>query len=280
MAIIRKRYFGGAVILGAAVVILCLSILSSIADTKTGVERHAEPSACIPVDPIRVRMGGIEYQIPAFLQPSFLTALRYPKIPRRSIPSPNGGPPTSIYCQSTSEAAAEVETIRFERDGLAALAARNPDNFGLIIGPDKINSVIYVSISAENPQFVVPDAPLGSRWMSGVPLADGLFRRREGEDKRFYSVSSDTPLLYGRRIAAFCRKTIPDRTYALGDICTIHGHSLLGYSITVMVTLGTHPVETWPSLLVQIEAIPGVIGMAPAGKPTPDGPRGDQPHKR
>jgi hypothetical protein len=184
---------------------------------------------CVVADEVRVLIDGTGYRIPAALQPFYS--------PSDAIKTRDYFPEglrTKQYCQPAEAAPPAVRSFAFRGSELSAWAAKNP-RFSRLGGIDPLE------INAG------PAAP--SRILVGGEITrDGLFRRLDHQG--WYELLSMRPLLFGAPIFANCSLA---GTQKPSERCRISGRMPMGSLIYIDVLDTTHPRETWPEMLAEVE---------------------------
>lgn len=191
----------------------------------------AAAAPCTSADPVRFLLNGIEYRVPAALQPFYS--------PEHALTTedyfPKGGSRTRRYCQSSRDAPAVVDGISFPDKPLRAWAREDASRAELAgIFPLHID------------KSVSPRSPISDE---GRTIGGGLFRRID-RVKGFEIVSIE-PLLFGGRITASCG---PAGTQQPSNRCTIRGRLSDQSHVTLGVLDSEKPIEAWPRMLQQVEA--------------------------
>lgn len=185
---------------------------------------------CELADPVRLQLNGIEYRIPAALQPYYS--------PERALPTRDYFPKgvrARQYCQSPQSPAAVVDSISFPRNSLIAWAREDADRAELVgIFPLAINRSL---------RAIVPVAE------GGQTTPDGLFRKIV-RGLRF-EITSIEPIFFGSIINAECG---PAGTEQPSNRCTIRGRLRDGSAIQLGVLDAERPINVWPRMLRQVEA--------------------------
>jgi hypothetical protein len=227
---IRGKRIGvmGAVPAAAASVRLRLFLLTLV--LTAGFTSSVAGSNCVVADPVHLAIDGIEYNIPAALQPFYSPA---EAIKTRDY-FPNNYR-TKQYCQASTAVPPTVRIILFRARELTAWAEQNP-RYGRLAGVYPLS----VEAAANAPPRTLTD---------GEIIDDGLFRRVDHGRAR-YELVSTRPLLFGAPIFADC---LPAGTERPSISCRISGRLPVGSLITVDVHNTMHPRESWPQLLEQVE---------------------------
>lgn len=184
---------------------------------------------CNFADPVRFLLNGVEYRVPAALQPAYS--------PEGAVPTrdyfPNGVR-AKLYCQLKDDQPAAVQAIIFPKSQLDAWAASNS---------------LFAQLSNINPlaigQTFIPPPRLSE---GGDVTPDGLFRRIARGPR--YELVSTGPLLFGSPITA---DGGPAGTQQPSLRCTIWGRLPDGSLLTLGVLDTNKPRESWPEMLKHVE---------------------------
>lgn len=186
-------------------------------------------AACVVTDAVRLQLNGIEYRIPAALQPYYS--------PEQALPTRDYFPNnfrTRQYCQSPQTPPAVVDRISFPNKSLIAWAREDVDRAELAgIFP----LAIYGSLRA-----IVPVAE------GGQTTSDGLFRKIVRGPR--FEITSIEPMFFGSIINAECG---PAGTQQPSNSCTIRGQLRDGSAIKLGVLDTEKPIDVWPRMLRQVE---------------------------
>ena len=194
------------------------------------VGRAFGEATCEFADPVRFQLNGIEYRIPAALQPNYS--------PQQALPTrdyfPNGVR-TKQYCQSSQNPPAVVDRIAFPAKSLIAWARENTDHAEL--------AGIFPLAIKRSFRAIVPVAE------GGQTTPDGLFRKIV-RGPRFEIISLE-PTFFGSVISADCG---PAGTSQPSARCTIWGRLRDGSLVQLGVLDTEKPISVWPRMLRQVEA--------------------------
>jgi hypothetical protein len=207
----------------------CFILLSGFGLNLDTVHAFSE-APCQVADPVRLQLNGIEYRIPAALQPYYS--------PERALVTrdyfPNGVR-TRQYCQSPQSPPAVVDSISFPRNSLIAWAREDVDRAELI-------SIFPLAIKRSlRSGFAVAEG--------GQTTPDGLFRKIV-RGARFEIISIE-PMFFGTIISADCG---PAGTEQPSNQCTIWGRLRDGSLVMLGVLDIEKPINVWPQMLRQVEA--------------------------
>jgi hypothetical protein len=185
---------------------------------------------CQFADPVRLQLNGIEYRIPAALQPYYS--------PERALPTRDYFPKgvrAKQYCQSPQSPPAVVDSISFPRNSLIAWAREDVDRAELV-------SIFPLAIKRSlRSDFAVAEG--------GQTTPDGLFRKIV-RGARFEIISIE-PMFFGTIISADCG---PAGTEQSSNQCTIWGRLRDGSLVMLGVLDTEKPINVWPQMLRQVEA--------------------------
>jgi hypothetical protein len=192
---------------------------------------HAFSEAtCKFADPVRFQLNGIEYRIPAALQPAYS--------PERALPTRDYFPKgvrTRQYCQSPQNPPAVVDSISFPRKSLIAWAGEDVDRAELV-------GIFPLAIK----RSFRSDFPVAE---GGQTTSDGSFRKIV-RGARFEIISIE-PMFFGAIIYADCG---PAGTLQPSTECTIWGRLRDGSLVMLGVLDTEKPINVWPRMLRQVEA--------------------------
>jgi hypothetical protein len=136
-------------------------------------------AACKVADPVRLQLNGVEYRIPAALQPYYS--------PERALPTRDYFPKnfrTRQYCQSLDAPPAPVDSISFPKEGLIAWAREDADRAEL--------AGIFPLAIKRSLRAIVPVAE------GGQTTPDGLFRKIVRGPR--FEITSIEPIFFGGRV--------------------------------------------------------------------------------
>lgn len=187
-------------------------------------------AACDFADPVRFQLNGVEYRIPAALQPDYSPE---PALPSRDY-FPNGVR-AKRYCQSPQSPPAVVDRIAFPRAGLVAWALQDADRAEL--------AGIFSLVINRSFRAIVPVAE------GGQTTPDGLFRKIVRGPS--FVITSIEPIFFGSIINAHCD---PAGTQPPSTSCTIRGRLRDGSGIQLGILDSEKPINVWPRMLRQVEA--------------------------
>ncbi|WP_271588394.1 hypothetical protein [Bradyrhizobium sp. CCBAU 53415] len=187
-------------------------------------------ATCERADPVRLQLNGIEYRIPAALQPDYS--------PQEALPTrdyfPNGVR-AKQYCQHSQDPPAVVDRIAFPAKHLSAWA-RQDANRAELVGIFPLG--IHRSFRAIKPVAE-----------GGQTTPDGLFRTiTRGQ---LVEITSTEPIFFGSIVNAECG---PAATQQPSARCTIRGRLPDGSGISLGVLDSEKPMRVWPRMLQQVEA--------------------------
>jgi hypothetical protein len=206
----------------------CSVVFGGLALAFAGVGQ-SEAAGCLASNLIRFQMNGIEYRIPAELQPSYS--------PPEALQTRDHFPQGRLakqYCQSESDPPAVVQRISFPKEALRVWAQQNAH----------FNKLADINPFVINQTFVPP--PQFSEV--GKITDDGLFRRID--HGRNYELISKGPLLFDSPIPAGCG---PTGTQQQSLRCPIRGRLRNESLVTLGVLDRKNPSESWPEMLAQVE---------------------------
>ena len=187
-------------------------------------------ATCEVADPVRLQLSGIEYRIPAALQPTYS--------PERALPTRDhfpGGLRTRQYCQSPHSPPVVVDSISFPRKSLIAWARERADRA-------ELSSIFPLAIIRSfGPSVRVAEG--------GQTTPDGLFRKTVRGV--WFEVVSIGPMFFGALISANCS---PAGTLQPSARCTIWGRLPDGSLVQLGVLDTEKPITVWPRMLRQVEA--------------------------
>lgn len=187
-------------------------------------------ATCELADPVRLQLNGIEYRIPAALQPYYS--------PERALPTRDYFPKgvrAKQYCQSAQSPPAVVDSISFPIKSLIAWAREDAERAELV-------GVFPLAIK----RSFRSDFPVAE---GGQTTADGSFRKI-ARGKRFEIISIE-PMFFGAIISAECG---PAGTEQPSNRCTIWGRLRDGSLVMLGVLDTEKPINVWPRMLRQVEA--------------------------
>jgi hypothetical protein len=187
-------------------------------------------AACKVADPVRLQLNGVEYRIPAALQPYYS--------PERALPTRDYFPKnfrTRQYCQSPEDPPAVVDSISFPKRSLVAWAREDADRAELA-------GIFPLAIK----RSFRSDFPVAE---GGQTTPDGSFRKIV-RGARFEIISIE-PMFFGMIISADCG---PAGTRQPSTECTIWGRLRDGSVIQLGVLDTEKPINVWPRMLRQVEA--------------------------
>ncbi|MCP1754109.1 hypothetical protein AB7M45_001799 [Bradyrhizobium elkanii] len=187
-------------------------------------------TTCTVADPVRLQLNGIEYRIPAALQPLYS--------PEAALPTRDYFPNnfrTRQYCQSRESPTAVVDWIHFPRKNLIAWAGEDA-------GRAELAGIYPLSITrSARSDFSVPEG--------GQSTPDGPFRRIVRGEK--FEIISNEPMFFGTIISASCG---PAATQQPSNSCRIWGRLRNGSLVSIGVHDTQKPINGWPRMLRQVEA--------------------------
>jgi hypothetical protein len=193
-------------------------------------------ATCKFADPVRFQLNGIEYRIPAALQPTYS--------PERALPTRDYFPKgvrTKQYCQSPQSPPAVVDSISFPRKGLIAWAREDVDRAELV-------GIFPLAIKRSfRSAFRVAEG--------GQTTPDGSFRKIDRGER--FEIISIEPMFFGAVISADCG---PAGTQQPSTRCTIWGRLRDGSLVMLGVLDTEKPINVWPRMLRQVEAF--ILSMA------------------
>ena len=187
-------------------------------------------ATCRFADPVRFQLNGIEYRIPAALQPAYS--------PERALPTRDYFPKgvrTKQYCQSAQSPPAVVDSISFPRKSLIAWAREDVDRAELA-------GIFPLAIK----RSFRSDFPVGE---GGQTTPDGSFRKIVRGER--FEIISIEPMFFGAIIFADCG---PAGTLQPSTECTIWGRLRDGSLVMLGVLDTEKPINVWPRMLRQVEA--------------------------
>jgi hypothetical protein len=188
-------------------------------------------ATCIIADTVRLQLNGIEYRIPAALQPYYS--------PERALPTRDYFPKnfrTKHYCQSPQSPPVVVDSISFPKKSLIAWAREDADRADFVgIYPLAINRSLLASIPVAE---------------GGQTTPDGVFRKIVRGPR--FEITSIEPLLFGSIVNAQCGPAGTQQQPS--NRCTIRGRLRDGSLISVGVLDIEKPIDVWPGMLRQVEA--------------------------
>jgi hypothetical protein len=185
---------------------------------------------CSSADPVRFRLNGVEYHVPAALQPTYS--------PAKAVPTQDyflEGTRAKRYCQRHQDPPAVVDSIAFPQKSLGTWARVNADRSEL--------EGVFPLVIERAARSSIPTIE------GGENTSDGLFRRI-ARGRRLEIVSIE-PVFFGGRISADCG---PDGTQQPSSRCTIWGRLPDGSLVTLGVRDSQKPIDAWPHMLQQVEA--------------------------
>jgi hypothetical protein len=186
-------------------------------------------AACIVTDAVRLQLNGIEYRIPAALQPYYS--------PERALPTRDYFPNnfrTRQYCQSPQSPPAMVDRISFPNKSLIAWAREDVDRAELAgIFPLAIKRSLRAIVAVAE---------------GGQTTPDGLFRKIVRGSR--FEITSIEPMFFGSIVNAHCG---PAGTPQPSNRCTIWGRLRDGSAIQLGVLDTEKPIDVWPRMLRQVE---------------------------
>jgi hypothetical protein len=195
-------------------------------------------ATCMVADAVRLQLNGIEYRIPAALQPHYS--------PERALSTRDYFPNnfrTKQYCQSPQSPPAVVDSISFPMKSLIAWAREDANRAELVgIFPLAINRSL---------RAIVPVAE------GGQTMPDGLFRKIVRGSR--FEITSIEPLFFGSIINAECG---PAGTQQPSNRCTIWGRLRDGSLVSLGVLDTEKPIDVWPRMLRQVEAFISSMAIA------------------
>lgn len=187
-------------------------------------------ATCIVAHTVRLQLNGIEYHIPAALQPYYS--------PEQALSTRDyflNNLRTKHYCQSPQSPPAMVNSISFPKKGLIAWAGGGTDRADLAgIFPLAINRSHLASLSVAE---------------GGQPTPGGLFRKIVREP--WFELTSIEPIFFGSLVTAQCG---PAATQRPSNSCTIRGRLRDGSVVSLGVLDVEKPIDIWPRMLRQVEA--------------------------
>ena len=185
---------------------------------------------CVVAHTVRLQLNGIEYRIPAALQPYYS--------PEQALSTQDYFPNnfrTKHYCQSPQSLPAVVNSISFPKKSLIAWAREDADRADLIgIFPLAINRSLLASVPVAE---------------GGQTTPDGLFRKIVREPR--FEITSIEPIFFGSIVKAQCG---PAGTQQPSNRCTIWGRLHDGSVVSLGVLDVEKPIDVWPRMLRQVEA--------------------------
>ena len=187
-------------------------------------------ATCIVADAVRLQLNGIEYRIPAALQPYYS--------PERALPTRDYFPNnfrTKQYCQSPQSPPVVVDSISFPMKSLIAWARENADRAELV--------GIFPLAIKRSLRAIVPVAE------GGQTTPDGLYRKIVRGPS--FEITSIEPIFFGSIINAECG---PAGTQQPSNSCTIRGRLRDGSLVKLGVLDTEKPIDVWPRMLRQVEA--------------------------
>jgi hypothetical protein len=194
---------------------------------------------CKFADPVRFQLNGIEYRIPAALQPTYS--------PERALATQDYFPKgvrTKQYCQSPQSPPAVVDSISFPRKSLIAWAGEDVDRAELVgVFPLAIKRTFRSEFSVAEVGQTTPDGPFRK-----------IFR-----GARFEIISIE-PMFFGTIISADCG---PAGTPEPSTRCTIWGRLRDGSLVMLGVLDTEKPTNVWPRMLRQVEAFISSMAIPP-----------------
>jgi hypothetical protein len=186
-------------------------------------------AACIVTDAVRLQLNGIEYRIPAALQPYYS--------PEQALSTRDYFPNnfrTRQYCQSPQSPPAMVDRISFPNKSLIAWAREDVDRAELAgIFPLAIKRSLRAIVAVAE---------------GGQTTPDGLFRKIVRGPR--FEITSIEPMFFGSIIDAEC---VPAGTPQPSNSCTIWGQLRDGSAIQLGVLDTEKPIDVWPRMLRQVE---------------------------
>lgn len=187
-------------------------------------------ATCIVADAVRLQLNGIEYRIPAALQPYYS--------PERALPTRDYFPNnfrTKQYCQSPQNPPVVVDSISFPMKSLIAWAREDADRAELA-------GIFPLAITRSS----LSNLPVSE---GGQTTPDGSFRKIvRGES---FEIISIEPMFFGAIISASCG---PAATQQPSNRCTIWGRLRDGSLVSLGVLDTEKPIDVWPRMLRQVEA--------------------------
>lgn len=186
---------------------------------------------CHSADPVRLLLNGIEYRVPAALQPFYS--------PEQALKTedyfPKGGSRTRRYCQSPQDGPARVDSISFPSKALVAWAREDT-------GRAELAGIFPIAIGRSlNPYPPVTEG--------GQPTPDGLFRRIDRASH--FEIVSDNPIFFRAGVSAVCSRSGSQQP---SNRCTIWGRLPDRSLVKLGVLDAEKPIETWPRMLRQVES--------------------------
>ncbi|MGT2435740.1 hypothetical protein ACU4GH_07645 [Bradyrhizobium betae] len=197
-------------------------------------------ATCERADPVRLRLNGIEYRIPAALQPDYS--------PPEALPTrdyfPNGVR-AKQYCQHSQDPPAAVDRIAFPPKQLSAWASQDASRAELA-------GIFPLGIYRSS-------RPIQPVAEGGQPMPDGLFRTVTRGQR--IEITSIQPIFFGSIINAGCD---PAATQKPSARCTIWGRLPDGSAIRLGVLDSEKPIRVWPLMLQQVETF--ISSMTVSGR--------------
>lgn len=218
----QRGIWGWAVGVLTLGIVLRLLILPMVWDILS-----LRPAACTLADPVRVRLDGAVYLLPAAAKPSVI-----PPLPMgRTEPSGWG------ICQNTADPPAAVTHFMvLDYHGLAHTARDDARRAAL--------ASIYQIVAQEVPRGG------GQPFLESEPTWDGAYRRQGPPDGRGDLVA-EAITRDGRPITARCGQvgTSPPEFW-----CFIYGRSAEGRRLRVWLRPMATPTDAWPDIFAAAEA--------------------------
>lgn len=187
-------------------------------------------ATCERADPVRLQLNGIEYRIPAALQPDYS--------PPEALPTrdyfPNGVR-AKQYCQHSQDPPAAVDRIAFPPKQLSSWARQDAGR-GELAGIFPLG--IYKSYRSISPVAE-----------GGQLTPDGVFRKVSRGQQ--VEITSMEPIFFGSIVSARC---VPAATQKPSARCTIWGRLPDGSAVSLGVLESEKPMSVWPRMLQQVEA--------------------------
>lgn len=211
-------------LLGALLLAVVVAVV--VKDYRTALR----DKSCVPADPVRVLLDGVEYRLPAPLQPFIAGETIYTRDTFAT------GVRTQEYCQPPDVAPEAIKSFSLDLRALSRVAAADA-RFARLA---ELHQVVL---------YKKPPPPLPNSELPGELVAEGRFRQIDHGSSR--DLISTGPIFAGASVNASCG---PAPTLTPSTLCIVYGRLPSGSRVRIMLLDTTHPLDVWPETFAQVEA--------------------------